>query len=104
MFWLGFVVLVLVMGYASIRRAQRAGTWSWSKFLITLGFLAIVCVIVTVPAILINLASPFFWPVYGAGWAVALVLIVWFAIRARRWKLPNSQPPVAADRNQPPSR
>jgi len=102
MFWLGFVVLVLVMAVAGIRRAQRAGTWSWSKFALTLGFLAVISAMVTVPAMLINVNSPFFWPVYGVGWVVALGLIVWFIIKARRWKFPNAKPSLKAGRDQQP--
>ena len=90
MYWLGFVVLILVMAFAGFRKAQRAGTWSWSKFFLTLGFIAVVCAIVTAPVMLMNMSSPFFWPVYGAGWAVALGLIVWFIIQARHWKFPGS--------------
>jgi hypothetical protein len=92
------------MAFAGYRKAQRAGAWSWSKFFITIGFLAIVCVIVTLPAMLMNMSSPFFWPVYGAGWAVALGLFVWFIIQARHWKLPNSRSAAETDRDQPPPR
>jgi len=89
MFWLGFLVLILVMAVAGIRRAQRAGAWSWSKFALTLGFMAVVCAIITAP-LLMNTNSTYFWWVYGAGWAVALGLMVCFIIWARHWKFPNS--------------
>jgi hypothetical protein len=102
MFWLGFVVLVLVMAFAGFRKAQRAGTWSWSKFFLTLGFIAVVCAIVTAPLLLMNMRSRFFWPVYGAGWVVGLGLMVWF-IKARHWKLPAGKASLEADRApQPP--
>ena len=104
MYWLGFVVLVLVMALAGIRKARRAGMWSWSKFFLTLGFLAVVSAVVTVPAMLINIGSPFFWPVYGAGWVVALGLIVWFIIWARRWKFPAANASPKTDRDQQPPR
>jgi hypothetical protein len=103
MFWLGFVVLVLVMAFAGFRKAQRAGTWSWSKFFLTLGFIAVVCAIVTAPLLLMNMRSRFFWPVYGAGWVVGLGLMVWFIIQARHWKLPAGKASLEADRApQPP--
>lgn len=104
MFWLGFVVLVLVMAFSGVRRAQRAGMWSWSKFFLTLGFIAVVCAIVTAPVMLMNMNSRFFWPVYGAGWAVALGLMVWFIIQARRWKFPGARSTLDASRNQQPPR
>ncbi len=88
MFWLVFVVLVLWMGVAAMRKAQRAGTWSWSKFALTLGFMAIVCAVISAPVILMNMNSRYFWPVYGVAWAVALGLMACFIIWARRWKLP----------------
>jgi protein-S-isoprenylcysteine O-methyltransferase Ste14 len=100
MFSIGIVVLVLVMAYAGFSKAQRAGTWSWSKFALTLGFLAGVCAIVTAPLVLMNTNSPYFWWVYGAGWVIALGLMVWFIIQARRWKFPGAR----TDRDQPPPR
>lgn len=90
MFSLGLVVLVIVMAFAGIRKAQRNGTWRWSKFILTLGFMAIVCTIITAPLILMDTNSRFFWWVYGLAWAVALGLMVWFIIQARHWKFPNS--------------
>jgi uncharacterized membrane protein len=92
------------MAVAGMRKAQRAGTWRWSKFAFTLGFLALVFVIVTAPVVLMNQNSPYFLPVYLATWVVALGLFVWFIIQARRWKLPNSSASPEADRNQPPPR
>jgi Ca2+/Na+ antiporter len=97
MFSLGLVVLVLVMAVAGMRKAQRNGTWRWSKFFLTLCFMAIVCTIITLPLIFMNMNSRYFWPVYGVAWAVALGLMVWFIIQARRWQLTgnknNQQPP-----------
>lgn len=106
MFWLGFVVLILVMAIAGMRKAQRNGTWSWSKFALTLGFMAIVCAIITAPVIFMNMNSRYFWPVYAFAWAVALGLMVWFILQARRWKLPDGRTSLQADQNdrnqQPP--
>jgi len=58
MYWLGFVVLVLVMAFAGFRKAQRAGTWSWSKFFLALGFIATIFAIVSAPLVLMNKAAP----------------------------------------------
>ena len=102
MLWIGSVVLVLSMAVAGIRKAQRAGTWSWSKFGFTLGFLAFVVAIVTAPVLLMDLNSPRFLPVYIAAWIVAAGLFVWFIIAARRWKLPDGRTSLEADREQPP--
>ncbi len=102
MFSLGIVVLVLVMAFAGFRKAQRTGTWSWSKFFLTLGFIAVVCAIVTAPLVLMNMSSPFFWWVYGAGWVVALGLMVCFIVRARRWKFPGTKTSLEDESNQQP--
>ncbi len=104
MFSLGLVVLVLVMAFAGYRKAQRAGMWSWSKFFLTIGFILGVSAIVTVPAMLMNMSSPYFWWVYGAGWAVAVGLFVWFIMQARKWKFPGTGTSSEAKRDQPPPR
>ena len=104
MYSLGIVVLVLVMAFAGFRKAQRTGSWRWSKFFLTLGFIAVVCAVVSAPLMLMNMSSPFFWPAYGAGWVVALGLMVWFIIKARHWKLPDARATIDADRDQRPPR
>jgi uncharacterized membrane protein len=101
MYWLGFVVLIVCMAVAGIRKAQQADTWSWSKFALTLGFLALLGAIVTAPVLLMNPNGPHFFPVYIAAWVVALGLMVGFIIQARRWKLPDGRTSLEANRNQP---
>jgi hypothetical protein len=96
MFSGGLVVLVLVMAVAGMRKAQRNGKWRWSKFILTLCFMAIVCAILTAPLVLMDTNSRYFWPVYGLTWVVVLGLMVWFIIQARHWQLTdnrNNQPP-----------
>jgi hypothetical protein len=100
MYWLGFVVLIIVMAFVRFQKAKQAGAWSWSKFFLTLGFIAVVCTIVSAPLVLMNMTSPFFWPVYGAGWVVAIALFVWFIMKARHWKLPDGRTSLEADRDQ----
>ncbi|MGD0346856.1 MAG: hypothetical protein ABSA85_08870 [Terracidiphilus sp.] len=93
--FLAFMVFVIVSG---IRRAQRAGQWSWSKFAFSLGFAAVECLLVSSPLIFMNTNSPYFIPVYIATWVVALGLFVWFIIAARHWKLPDGRTSLEADR------
>ena len=97
MAWLGIVLLVFTMAVAGVRKAQRAGAWSWSKFALTLGFMAVFCAIIAAP-LLMNTNSRYFWWVYGAAWVVALGLMVCFIIWARHWKLTNNR-----NNQQPPS-
>ncbi len=59
MVWLGIVLLVFTIAVTGIRRAQRNGTWSWSKFALTLGFMAVFCAIITAP-LLMNTNSRIF--------------------------------------------
>jgi Ca2+/Na+ antiporter len=99
MFSFGIVVLVIVMAIAGIRKAQRAGTWRWSKFALTLGFMAVVCAIITAPVIFMDMNSHYFWPVYGACWVAALGLMVWFIIKARKWQLSDERTSPQADGN-----
>ena len=91
MFSIALAVLVLVMAVAGMRKAQRNGTWRWSKFLLTLGFMAIVCTIITLPLVFMDMNSRYFWPVYGVAWAVALGLMVWYIIWARHWNLTDNK-------------
>jgi hypothetical protein len=102
MYWLGFVALVLLMAFVRYQNAKRKGLWSWSKFFLTIGFLLAVSALVSAPLMLMNMSSPFFWPVYGAGWVVAAGLFVWFIIKARKWKFPGGGASLQADRDQQP--
>ena len=45
---------------SGIRRAQRAGLWSWSKFAFALGFAAFMCLLVTSPTDLHECKQPAF--------------------------------------------
>jgi branched-subunit amino acid permease len=102
MWWIFFVALTVTMAVSGIRRAQRAGQWSWSKFAFTLVFLALVSAIVTAPVLLMDMNGRYFWPVYIAAWIVALLLFVWFILMARRWKLPGGKTSLEANREQSP--
>jgi hypothetical protein len=104
MWWLGFVAFVLVIAFVRYQKAKREGLWSWSKFFLTIGFLLAVSALVSAPVMLMNMSSPFFWPVYGAGWAVAAGLFVWFILKARKWKFPDRRTPIEANRDQKPPR
>jgi hypothetical protein len=97
--WIFSLLLMVFVMVSSIRRAQRAGLWSWSKFAISLGFAAFMCLLVSAPLIFMNTSSRYFIPVYLATWVVALGLLVWFVIRARRWKLPDGRRSLEADRD-----
>jgi hypothetical protein len=98
MLWILFVVLQGVMIVAGIRREERAGRWSWSKFAFALGFAGLECVIVVVPPMLIDMHSRYFWLLYSAGWVVAALNFVWFIIVMRRWSLKDGRTSLEAER------
>lgn len=90
MIWSIFLV-VLGIVVVGIRVEQIARRLNWSKFALTLGFMAVVCTIITLPLVLMDMNNPYFWPVYGFAWAVALGLMIWYIIWARSWKLSNNK-------------
>lgn len=98
MWWILFVILQIVLIFSGIRREERAGRWSWSKFVFALGFAALECVLVIVPIMLIDLKSPYFWPVYSVAWVIAALNFIWFIIVMRRWKLKDGRTSLEADR------
>ncbi len=100
MWWIVFVVLQGIMLLSGIRREERAGLWSWSKFVFALGFAALEVLIISAPLALMDLKNRYFWPLYIAGWVVAAANFVWFIIVARRWKLPDGRTSLEADRDQ----
>jgi hypothetical protein len=100
MWWIVFVVLQGVIIWSGIRREERAGLWSWSKFAFALGFAGLEVVVISAPLALMDMKSRYFWPVYGTAWVVAAGNFVWFIIVARRWKLPNGKTSLEADREQ----
>jgi hypothetical protein len=91
MIWLIFVIVFGIIAIMRIRAEQRAGRWSWSKFFFSLGFGALECAIITLPLLVMNMNSRFFWPVYIGSWVVAIALFVKFILIARKWKFPNAR-------------
>jgi len=89
---IGFIVI-------GIRREEKAGLWSWTKFLFALGFAAVEVALVIVPVLTIDLANWLFWWVAGAGWLIAALNFIWFIIACRRWKLPDGRTSPPAERD-----
>ncbi len=98
MSWIAFVLLQGLIIWSGIKQEQRAGLWSWSKFVFALGFAALECLIVIGPIALGKMNSPYFWPVYIAAWVVAAANFVWFIMICRRWKLPDGRTSLEAER------
>ena len=91
MIWI--LALALQVGFivVGIRRDERAGVWSWSKFLFALGFAAVEVALAIVPVLTLDLHSRRFWWIVGAGWLLAALNFIWFIITCRRWKLPDGR-------------
>lgn len=99
MWWILFIVVQAIVVVSGIRREQRAGLWSWSKFVYALGFAALEVIILIGPIMSIGVESRWFVPVFCASGLVAALNFIWFIIIARRWKLPDGRTSLEADRD-----
>jgi hypothetical protein len=90
MTWIVSVLLIGLIGLSAIGRAQRTGEWRWSRFALALGFAVFEGLLVAAPPLLMNMNAPYFLWVWGATWVIAIVLMIWFALWARRWKTPQA--------------
>lgn len=102
MWWIVFVLVQATVIITGIRNEQRAGLWSWSKFVFALGFAALECIILIVPITLIDVKSPRFMPVFITAGVVAALNFIWMIIVARRWKLPDGRTSLQAYRDEHP--
>ena len=101
MWWILFAVIQIGVIVTGIRNEQRAGLWSWSKFVFAIGFGLLEVIIMVVPLSYIDLKSRWFVPVMSAAGCIAALNFIWMIIVARRWKLPDArgQQPVRSSRS-----
>jgi hypothetical protein len=99
MIWILMFALQIGFIVVGIRREEKAGLWSWSKFLFALGFAAVEVALVIVPVLTLDQNSRLFWWILGAGWLIAALNFVWFIIACRRWKLPDGRTSLQAERD-----
>lgn len=97
--WIFFVILQFIVVIAGIRQEQRAGMWSWSKFVFAIGFGLLEVLIVSAPLYYFDLKSPHFMPAFIAAWVIAALNFIWMIIVARRWKLPDGRTSLEAYRD-----
>src|SRR5450631_2246532 len=100
MIWIAFAVFQVVIIVAGVRQEQRAGLWSWSKFVFALAFGCLEVSILLTPIILMDLKSPRFPLVLGAAGIAAALNFIWMIIVARRWKLPDGRTSLEAYRDE----
>ena len=99
MLWIVFAVCQIVIVVAGVRQEQRAGLWSWSKFVFALAFGSLEVGILLAPIFLMDIRSPRFLPVLGAAGIVAALNFIWIIIVARRWRLPDGRTSIEAYRD-----
>jgi hypothetical protein len=102
MAWIIFVFLQVIVIVSGIRQEQRAGLWSWSKFVFAIGFGLLEVAIVGAPLYFFGLKDPRFMPFFIAAWVVAALNFIWMIIVARRWKLPDGRTSIQAYRDEHP--
>lgn len=99
MWWIfGFALQAVVIA-SGIRQEQRAGMWSWSKFVFALGFAGLEIVILIVPQTCIDRNSRYFVPIMTGACVIAALNFIWMIIVARRWKLPDGRTSLQAYRD-----
>lgn len=100
MWWILFIVSQAVVIVSGIRKEQRAGLWSWSKFAFAIGFAVLELIIVLVPLSYVDMKSRWFVPVMGTAGAIAALNFIWMIIVARRWRLPDGRTSLQAYRDE----
>lgn len=96
MAWILVAVVQIIFIVTGIRQEQRAGLWSWSKFVFALAFAALEIVVLIGPLVYFDLKSPWFLPVFGAAGFIAALNFIWFIIVCRRWRLPDGRTSLQA--------
>lgn len=104
MWWIFFAVVQVIVIVSGIRQEQRAGIWSWSKFVFAICFGILQAGILLAPLFFLGLKSPMFWPAFSAAWVAAAINFVWMIIVARRWKLPDGRTSLQAYRDEHPAK
>jgi hypothetical protein len=101
MWWILIIALQVTLIGSGIRKEQRAGLWSWSKFTFALAFGLLECCVIIVPVTYIHAHSRYYVPTYIAACILAALNFIWFIIVMRRWKLPDGRTSLEAYRDQP---
>jgi hypothetical protein len=100
MWWLVIAVLLVVEIASGIRKEQRAGMWSWSKFAFALAFAGLEFAILVIPLTYIDPHSRYYTPIVVTACLVAALNFVWMIMVARRWKLPDGRTSLQAYRDE----
>ncbi|MGO8760058.1 MAG: hypothetical protein ACLQG3_18235 [Terracidiphilus sp.] len=91
MWWLASIVFVGLIELSWIQRAEQSGQWKWSRFALALSFGVFESFLIAAPLFLADMINPYFLWVAIPMWVLAVVLMVKFAIWAKRWTVPDSK-------------
>jgi len=100
--WILFALLQFAVIVTGIRQEQRAGLWSWSKFVFAIGFAALEVGILMAPLYFVGLKNPLFMPLFITASVIAGLNFIWMIIVCRRWKLPDGRTSLQAYRDEHP--
>ena len=89
MWWVFSVVFMAWFAVSGYQKAKATGQWKLSRFGLALGFAVFEGLLICAPIFLMNLNLPYFLWVWGATGVAAIVLMIWFALWARRWTRGN---------------
>lgn len=100
MAWILFAFLQITVIVAGIRREQREGLWSWSKFAFAIGFAGLEFLIMVVPLTELDPKGRYFTPVVTTAMVIAALNFVWFIYVMRQWRLPDGRTSIQAYRDE----
>ena len=103
---LALLYFVLQLGFIvhGVRQEQRAGLWSWSKFVFVCGFALLEWVLLMAPYYVLPPHSPHFTPVLIACCVLAALNFTWLILVCRRWRLPDGRTSLQAYKDEHPDR
>ena len=102
MVWIVFELVQAIVIWSGIRQEQRAGSWSWPKFVFALAFAGLEVVVLLVPIFYMDIKGRWFLPVFCGAGVVAGANFVWFIIVCRRWRLPDGRTSLEAYHDEHP--
>jgi hypothetical protein len=98
--WVAFIIVQAIFIGTGVRREQRTGQWSWSKFFFALAFAALESLILFVPIYYVGINSRYFGWTYALASTIAALNFIWFIIVCRRWRLPDGRTSLEAARQE----
>jgi hypothetical protein len=86
-----------------IRQEEKAGVWSWSKFVFVLGFALLEWLLLMAPYYVVPPHSRYFTPLLITCCSVAALNFIGLILICRRWRLPDGRTSLQAFRDNHPN-